>query len=60
MPDCVKPPAVNNPETTGIRDADKPSLPSDKQWQQENQRAISGYNELVERQGVFSEGLRGF
>lgn len=60
MPDRVKLPAVNKPEAIVTRCADKPLLPSDKQWQQENQQAISAYNELVERQGVFSKRLRGF
>lgn len=60
MPDRDQSPAVNKPEAAATRCADKPSLSSDQQWQQENQKAISAYNELVERQGVFSEGLRGF
>ena len=60
MPDRDQSPAVNNLQPTDKPCSDKPSLPSDKQWQQENQQAISGYNELVEQQGVFSEGLRAF
>jgi antitoxin CcdA len=30
------------------------------QWLAENQVAIARYNELVEHQGVFSDGLRAF
>lgn len=60
MPDRAQSPAVNKPDSVAVCCANKPSLPSDQQWQQENQQAISAYNELVERQGVFSEGLRGF
>ena len=29
-------------------------------WLQENQTAIADYNEFVEREGVFSDGLRSF
>ena len=60
MPGRVKFPAVNKPEADVTHYTDKPSLSSDQQWQRENQQAISAYNELVERQGVFSEGLRVF
>ncbi|MAK92076.1 MAG: hypothetical protein CMI13_12685 [Oleibacter sp.] len=60
MPDCVKSTIVNKPETVAARCEYRLSLLADKQWKQENQQAISAYNELVERQGVFSEGLRGF
>ena len=60
MPDRVQSPAVTNPEATDIRCTDKPSLSFDQQWRQENQQAISGYNGLVEQQGVFSEGVRRF
>lgn len=60
MPDCVPSFAVNNPKTADTGCADKPALPFDRQWQQENQHAISDYNGLVELQGVFSEGLRAF
>lgn len=31
-----------------------------EQWLKENQQAIAGYNQLVEEQGVFSDGLRSF
>jgi antitoxin CcdA len=31
-----------------------------KQWQEENREAIEAYNELIERSGVFSDGLRTF
>ena len=31
-----------------------------KQWQDENREAIEAYNELIERSGVFSDGLRTF
>ncbi|RXR01483.1 acetoacetyl-CoA synthase [Pseudoxanthomonas composti] len=30
------------------------------QWLQENDRAIQAYNERIERDGVWSEGVRGF
>ena len=31
-----------------------------EQWLAENQAAIAAYNERVEREGVFSDGLRAF
>lgn len=31
-----------------------------EQWLAENQAAMAAYNEQVEREGVFSDGLRGF
>lgn len=31
-----------------------------QQWLAENREAISAYNDEVERDGVFSDGLRGF
>ena len=31
-----------------------------EQWLRENQQAIADYNQLVEEQGVFSDGLRSF
>lgn len=30
------------------------------QWLQENDRAIQAYNARIEREGVWSEGVRGF
>lgn len=36
--------------------ADKVAQVQREQWLKENQQAISGYNELVERRGVFSGG----
>ena len=29
-------------------------------WREENQEAIDAYNRRIEKQGVFSNGLRGF
>lgn len=31
-----------------------------KQWQEENMKAIDAYNDGIEHHGVFSEGLRTF
>jgi antitoxin CcdA len=31
-----------------------------ERWLEENREAIKAYNELVAKQGVFSDGLRGF
>lgn len=31
-----------------------------EQWRAENQSAIAAYNQLVDQDGVFSDGLRGF
>ena len=31
-----------------------------RKWRQENRDAITGYNEHVEKHGVFSDGVRGF
>ncbi len=31
-----------------------------EQWLRDNQQAIAGYNQLVDEQGVFSDGLRSF
>lgn len=60
MTDRVKLPAVNKPDAVATRCADKPSLSSDQQWQQESQQTIAAYNQLVDEQGVFSEGIRAF
>jgi len=32
----------------------------ERQWRENNQAAIAAYNARVERQGVFSDGLRAF
>jgi len=32
----------------------------EKKWREENLQAIASFNERVEKQGVFSEGLRNF
>lgn len=40
--------------------AEKPVQILREQWLKENQQAIAGYNQLVEEQGVFSDGLRSF
>jgi post-segregation antitoxin (ccd killing protein) len=31
-----------------------------EKWKQENAEAIAGYNDLVERHGIFSDGCRTF
>lgn len=31
-----------------------------KKWLEENQASISAYNESIEKEGVFSDGLRSF
>jgi antitoxin CcdA len=31
-----------------------------RQWYEENKEAVDSYNELVERHGVFSDGMRTF
>lgn len=31
-----------------------------QQWREENASAIRAYNEMIESQGCFSDGLRGF
>ncbi|MCT7359253.1 MAG: acetoacetyl-CoA synthase [Thalassobium sp.] len=40
--------------------ADKVAQVQREQWLKENQQAINGYNQLVDEQGVFSDGLRSF
>jgi antitoxin CcdA len=35
-------------------------LRAQERWLEENQAAMSAYNEQVERDGVFSDGLRSF
>jgi post-segregation antitoxin (ccd killing protein) len=34
--------------------------PEQEIWLEENREAIEAYNELVAKEGVFSDGLRGF
>jgi antitoxin CcdA len=33
---------------------------AEKQWKEENLQAIEAFNERVDKQGVFSDGLRSF
>lgn len=40
--------------------ADMLTMRRREQWLTENEGAISAYNERVEREGVFSDGLRSF
>ena len=40
--------------------ADKVAQVQREQWLKENQQAINGYNQRVDEQGVFSEGIRAF
>lgn len=39
---------------------DRAEAAEQKEWQAENQPAIEAYNEFVEQQGCFSDGLRRF
>lgn len=40
--------------------ADKFRLQQQQVWREQNREAINGYNDQVEIQGVFSDGLRSF
>jgi len=48
-----------NPSTTR-EEASAEEISKRERWLEENREAIEAYNELAARQGVFSDGLRGF
>jgi antitoxin CcdA len=51
---------VNLSQTLEDRLADLVREAEARDWLKKNQRAIDAYNERVERDGVWSDGLRGF
>jgi antitoxin CcdA len=51
---------INLSQTLEERLAELVKQAEAREWLARNQRAINAYNERVEREGVWSDGLRGF
>ncbi len=51
---------INLSATLEIELARKLKIKQREQWRQENAKAIQVYNDFVENEGVFSDGIRSF